>query len=203
MKIPSYLYKKKYSGIYCIENIVNNKRYIGSSNCVYNRLHKHNSLLNNNKHENPYLQAAWNKYTSEMFECYIVEFCDESNLTAIEQKWIDELNPEYNITREVIRNILSEESRKKISETLKKGYAEGTIAFTRVRKIGVYNLDGEFIRTFDTIREAARSLNTHASSINRVLKGIYQQANNYQFKYFEDESIMGKIEHSKYRRRFK
>lgn len=200
MKIPSYLYKMKFSGIYVIENSVNHKRYIGSSNSVYQRLHKHNSLLNKNKHENTYLQNAWNKYGSEKFECYIVEFSD--NLTKTEQKWIDILEPEYNITYLVQRNVLSEESRKKISKTLKKKYKSGEIKATKTSPISAYDLDGNHVEDFDTIREASRKLNIHPTSIIRVLKGIYYQAKNYQFKYQNEEREIKAIEKSKYARRF-
>lgn len=202
MRIPSYLYTKKYSGVYCIENSVNNKRYIGSSNSLYQRLHKHSSLLNHNKHQNPYLQNAWNKYNGDNFECYVLEFCSEELLTITEQKWIDELKSEYNLTKEVVRNVLSQESRDKISETLKKGYADGSIALTRTRKVKAYDLNGNFVKQFDTLRDASRELNTHLSSIIRVLRGTYMQANNYQFRYAEDESEVGKVEESRYRRRF-
>lgn len=52
----------KVSGIYCIENKINNKTYIGSSKNLYQRLLKHFALLRHNKHENAHLQSAWNKY---------------------------------------------------------------------------------------------------------------------------------------------
>lgn len=47
--------KLKFSGIYCIINIYNNKRYIGSSKCISSRLWKHRSMLRNNKHDNQHL----------------------------------------------------------------------------------------------------------------------------------------------------
>lgn len=55
------------SGIYCIENIRNGKKYIGQSINVYYRWKKHKSELNNNTHDNDYLQKAWNKYGSDIF----------------------------------------------------------------------------------------------------------------------------------------
>lgn len=52
----------KISGIYKILNIKNGKFYIGSSNNIKVRWSQHKTLLKNNKHENKYLQNAWNKY---------------------------------------------------------------------------------------------------------------------------------------------
>lgn len=51
-----------FSGIYCIINIKNSKRYIGSSKNIRQRLWTHRACLRHNNHENAHLQAAWNKY---------------------------------------------------------------------------------------------------------------------------------------------
>ncbi len=202
MQIPSYLNRTKFSGIYVIENLINYKRYIGSSNSMYNRLHKHNSCLNSNVHQNPHLQNAWNKYGGNNFSSYVLEYCDPENLTRMEQKWIDMLEPEYNITLLVERNILSQESRDKISETLKEGYKNGTILPTRTKKILVYDLEGNYIETYPSIREASRQLNTHTSGIERVLRGTYYQSKGLQFRYENDYREVKKVEESRYRRRF-
>lgn len=202
MKIPSYLYTLKFSGIYCIENTVNHKRYIGSTKNIYGRLHSHKTKLVKGNHENSYLQNSVNKHGIDKFECYSIEFCEITFLTELEQKWVDILNPEYNITLKIIRNELSKKSKDKISKTLKEGYKSGRIKFTKTRAIKVYDLNGNFIENFDTIRECSRKLDIHTSSIIRCLRGIYQQAKGYQFKYKEDKTPVLKIEKSKYLRRF-
>lgn len=212
MKIPSYLYNNKFAGIYVIENHSNFvKRYIGSSKNPYNRLHRHISKLNKNNHENTYLQNAWNKYGANNFECYIIEFVNIKNITeekanlllqSTEQKWIDELNPEYNITKIVERNILSKESRNKISKTLKDGYNSGKIKSTSKKKIKAYDLDGNFIKEFDSCNKASKELNCNSSSITRVLVGTYLQVNGYQFRYSNnDNRKVTRVEKSKYLRR--
>ena len=61
-----------------IENKINHKSYIGSSKNLYQRLLKHFALLRHNKHENVYLQNAWNKYGESSFEWFIIEICDVS-----------------------------------------------------------------------------------------------------------------------------
>ena len=71
----------KVSGIYCIENIVNHKTYIGSSKNIYQRLLKHFALLRHNKHENAHLQSAWNKYGEKSFQWFVIEYCDNEYLT--------------------------------------------------------------------------------------------------------------------------
>ena len=42
----------KICGIYCIENLVNKKKYIGQSIDISARFKKHKNLLCNNKHNN-------------------------------------------------------------------------------------------------------------------------------------------------------
>lgn len=204
MKIPNYLWRKKLAGIYCIENVINNKKYIGSSSTLYTRLHAHRTKLKSNNHQNNYLQNAINKDGLENFECYIIEFItDISLLTEREQYWIDLLNPSYNITKEVIRNVISQESRIKISNTLKEGYTSGRINFTNTSKIDLYDSDGVYLKSYDMINDCCKELNIHASSIIRVLLGMYKQVKGYQFKYSNEDKIINKIINPRITTKFK
>lgn len=185
MKIT--LENKKYKGIYCIENTINKHRYIGSSVDIYTRLHRHKSDILRNKHANCILQNAFNKNGFDSFICYIIEeIQDESQLTLREQYWIDTLNPKYNITRDVVRNVLSMKSRLKISKTLKRKYKSGEINLTKTTPVCVYNLDGIKIATFNTIKDCAHTLGINNTSIIRVIDGTMSKCFNFRFKRKDD-----------------
>lgn len=175
MKITRDLKKE---GIYCIINIKNKKKYIGSSINIYQRLLKHRSLLRKNKHQNRKLQNSWNKNSEELFDFYILEYCKESELIEREQYYIDTLKPEYNITIIVERNILSKESRKLQSETRKRRIKSGEIKLFS-KTIHQYDLEGEYIRSYNTIKEACRENNIHQSTVCRFLNGTYKKGGNY------------------------
>ena len=84
--------KEKICGVYKIENSVNGKYYIGSSNNIYRRWKEHIKLLNRNNHHSPHLQFAWNKYGEKNFKFSILEECDEEILLEKEQFYIDMMN---------------------------------------------------------------------------------------------------------------
>lgn len=175
----------KVSGVYCIENIINHKTYIGSSKNICQRLLKHFALLRHNKHQNAHLQSAWNKYGENNFRWFILELCDSSELTEKEQYCIDLFGAEYNITRIVERNILSRESRIKQGETRRKLHQEGKLEWNfKPVTLYVYDLDGNLLFSNPLgLKDTARRLGISPSSICRVTNGTYQQCKGYRFSY--------------------
>jgi predicted GIY-YIG superfamily endonuclease len=76
-------------GVYCIENNINKKRYIGSSNNISYRFQKHLCELKNQRHRNKHLQAAVNKYGISSFNFSVLEECSLDDLRQREQSYID------------------------------------------------------------------------------------------------------------------
>ena len=62
------------TGIYIIKNILNNKKYVGSSTNIGKRWRDHKWYLKENKHHNSHLQASYNKYGLDSFEFNNVRF---------------------------------------------------------------------------------------------------------------------------------
>jgi group I intron endonuclease len=78
-------------GIYKIINVVNNKFYVGSTVNISRRRARHFSELRNNRHNNKYLQSAWNKYGEQAFVFVVVEEVPKGkDILAAENVWLKE-----------------------------------------------------------------------------------------------------------------
>jgi len=111
----------KECGIYKIECIPTGKIYIGSSDFIYRRFGAHRRVLNKNKHDNEYLQRAWNKHGSINFIFSVVEICSEVDLLSRElyfmQKYKSFLRKfGFNLVNNPIRKTHSEETKLKLSK---------------------------------------------------------------------------------------
>lgn len=115
---------EKISGIYCIENKIDGKKYIGQSVDIESRWYRHKYELNAKQHFNSYLQNAWNKYGEDNFNFYIIELCKVELLDEREEYYIDfyktlDRNVGYNMTAGGHSNkYINDEISAKISKAL-------------------------------------------------------------------------------------
>lgn len=83
---------EKVSCIYCIENKVDGKKYIGQSQDYLKRKKVHLNNLRKGKDTSVYLQHAWDKYGEENFTFYVLEECEVELLDYLEIEYIKLLN---------------------------------------------------------------------------------------------------------------
>jgi group I intron endonuclease len=82
------------AGIYKITCTANGKIYIGNATNLLQRKYSHWSSFKRNKHDNPIMQHAWNKYGEQSFVFEVIELVlMREMLTAREQYWFKRLEP--------------------------------------------------------------------------------------------------------------
>ena len=90
----------KQSVIYKITNTIDGKFYIGSAVNFKERRRCHLKELRSGRHHSFRLQQAFDRDGIDAFAFEIIEFVDKKeNLISVEQKWINDLNPIYNICK--------------------------------------------------------------------------------------------------------
>lgn len=87
------------SGIYKIINKIDNRYYLGSSQNIERRWIRHKYDLKRQKHNNIFLQRAYNKYGSDAFYLEIINIC-QGEIKKIEQDYLDKLDDfAYNLSK--------------------------------------------------------------------------------------------------------
>lgn len=105
------------SGVYCISNILTGKVYVGASKHVGKRVlqHKENTRL--------HIQKEIHNQGIENFRFNLLEKSSFENLSSLEKKWIEKLQPALNLRKSGgcpgYNKVNSTETREKISAKLK------------------------------------------------------------------------------------
>lgn len=109
-------------GIYLIKNVVNNRAYVGLSNDIMYRWKDHDNKLDQQKHENAFLQRDYDKCGKNAFLKEVLEECEEESLSEKEVFWGEKLKEQgvelYNIAEFGGKPpIMTSESAKKAYQT--------------------------------------------------------------------------------------
>lgn len=202
------------SGIYSIFNTQANKQYVGSAVNINKRWNGHRAALRLGKHHSNYLQKAWNKSGSENFKFQILAECPKEYLLKMEQWFIDNLNPEYNISmtagsplgykhtelakRKISLHLTgrknSDETKKKRAESMKKNWEEykiiGKVRKTRGYPVFQYALNGKFINKYNSVKEASLHTGASASHISSVVYGKRNKCGGFLWSKYYSEYII-------------
>jgi len=192
--------------IYKIVNSENNKIYIGQTLHFRNRLKDHRNLLINNKHFCKYLQNSFNKHGIENFYVEIIEICTKENICEREFYWIEELksynheigfnilinapSPWYgkrsiehclNISKGLTGNKTSEETKRKQAaiRIAKHRNIIGEVSIAVLQ----FDKNMNFIKEYETIREASERNKIKSSTLRECLRGKNKTSGGYIWKY--------------------
>lgn len=138
--------------IYKIRNVTNQKFYVGSTVDTRERFRLHRSRLRKGNHHCAHLQAAWNKYGEDCFRFEVVQVIDSVEaLKPAEEAWLREHHGKpycYNTGKSAdapwrgtrgagtpnFGKRYDEEFKVRVSDSLKKFYAENPDQHPRVGK---------------------------------------------------------------------
>lgn len=183
--------------IYCITNIINNKRYVGkTTNTIEERWKEHCQDFKKERCEKRPLYDAFNKYGIENFKIeYLEEVKDNSLLSEKEIHWIKELetygSKGYNATKGGDGKILYDYNE--VLELYNLGYSavqvankigcERTLVTKVLRAHGIksrgnsqiieqYDLNDNYIQTFDSTMEAREWLFQNNITSNKQCRNV-------------------------------
>lgn len=190
------------SGVYMIKNVLNDKRYIGSSRNIKQRLRTHLSTLIRNLHHNKHLQNSYNKYGQNSFKMCVLERCEDirDTILFLEQKYLD-LNPEYNKAKVAENNSgwrHTEDTKSRMSQSHtgkprlvnKSTYSvpKLNINTNKINKnltvpVIQYDLDGNVIQEYSSISDAARTIQKKREGIRDCCRGRQISAYGFKWRY--------------------
>jgi len=174
------------SGIYTIENLITKKLYVGYTENFKERFCNHINTLNREVHGNEHLQKAWNKYGQENFSFEILVTCSLEFLESEEHYWCTILNvhnPKYGYNIKAThpeKGKITDNDKLRISNKLKS---------MAIRPIVMLDLNGNYLKEFSLVSDAAQHINTSPSSIHRVLIGKRDKFKDYLFVYKNEYDI--------------
>ena len=202
---------KKYSNgywkVYVHTNKSNGKKYVGITSQKPEYRWNYGKAYNNN----PYFSSAIKKYGWDGFDHVVLyDFLSKDEAQAKEQELIAAWNTRdreygYNITaggegttgfvpskelRELWSKIRtgtkrSQETRQKMSESAKRLYENRRkdLAEAKYKPVKMYNVDGTYIKTFESIIAANKELGLKRSHIGAVCKGDRKTCAGYIWEY--------------------
>ena len=177
--------KEKICGVYCIENLVNGKKYIGQSIDIKLRWmqHKRDSIIV----RDTFLYNSIRKHGMKNFKFYILELCDECSLNDKEIYWIDYYNTYKNGYNMTLGGAgLNSGQRKSKQNKLPNNFILLNSSIDEV--VPIVKLDTNFntIKIYNSVQECAREENVPATNISKTACGKHKTCEGFVFMYLND-----------------
>jgi group I intron endonuclease len=201
----------KIYSIYKVTNNINQKNYIGFTDNFENRIKRH---IINIKYRNHHFYNALKKYGVENFSFEIIyQSLDEIHCLKVMEpyfiKLYDSFNNGYNMTiggegcfgykhTKETKKLLSEKSKllvgdkngfynkKHTKETIDKNREKNIEVLTKLRgkKILQYDLEGNLVALYDSVRGAARKIGIkHYNQISKCCRVLIGTSYGYKWQY--------------------
>lgn len=170
--------------IYCFTNLINGKKYIGSTiSTPGHRLQQHlyNAREHNEKSDYPLYQAI-RKYGIENFNFEVLESkdCSEEEIREIEHQYIlkyDCISPNgYNQTDDTKHPLMTPEIIAKVSNTKREN----------AKRVGVFK-DDKLIEIYRSATDCAEALNIDAKKISACCRGERAKVDDLCFHWMNDD----------------
>ena len=188
---------------YCVymHECPNGKKYVGVTSKNPNERWKSGHGYRNNKHFYSAIQKyGWDNITHTVLHSNVSK--DEAY--QLEQKYIREYNSiEYGYNHSIGGDKSSlgfhhtEEARRKIAQAgIGRKRSEKSIQIVsevKSKSIKCFDLDGNYIKTYKSLREAEKELDIDNSNISAVCTGKYNQIKGYIFRYADDNTAVTKV----------
>lgn len=153
--------------IYAIVNLLNNKKYIGSTTNFSRRKRQHLKRLKKGNHHAVGLQRSWNKNSPDNFAFIVLEeVLNQEDLIAREQFYIDTFDS----------------ANKKLGYNICK-IANNPNSYKRNSEVYQYTMEGEFLQKFKDCVEAANYIKCSSSGISSCCREEYRYYKGFIWTY--------------------
>lgn len=170
--------------IYKIINIKNKHIYIGKCKNLAKRWTQHKGC---SKYKNTDLYFAMRKYGIKNFKIKIIEYCNKNNVNRKEKLWISKLKPKYNMTKGGDGGgFLNKKHNKNWLNKIKN---------INSKKVACYDLDGNFIKVFNSYTEAGSFIGKtkNHKGVSACIRGEYKSCGGFQWKSIKNNNLPKKI----------